>query len=385
MLLHVPKAEAEITLSKGYVSKAKPKKGILLHLHGCGGLSTKDLMGEWFKHFERSGYRVVAPDSFAEDRPPKSCAEPYPFKQQIHALRVDQTNRAVEKLSADFPGTPIYVWGHSEGSSLAMRLKQGFAGVVLTGGACGYGREKSIDLPANVPLVILMGDPKIDHFLRDQLRGTGETSMRSLCQRVVYSDRWRWTIFTDMGHIIPIWDKRVLDAVNDVIPISQKYVGVAPPRKVPLGSGYRVRKETKKAFRTRYLGWKKNKAFAIGPSGSWGAAAGWGNTVDARLQALYRCQVYTKRGRCAIYAVNDHIVLGRRSSYEVERVQMYLTALGYDPGPIDGIWGGKTLKALNAVRADKELPAIKSLDEKTLELLEEWHFFHSGTRELPNK
>ena len=67
------------------------------------------------------------------------------------------------------------------------------------------------------------------------------------------------------------------------------------------------------------------------------------------------------------------------------RVQMYLTALGYNPGPIDGIWGGKTLKALNAVRADKELPAIKSLDEKTLELLEEWHFFHSGTRELPNK
>ncbi len=53
----------------------------------------------------------------------------------------------------------------------------------------------------------------------------------------------------------------------------------------------------------------------------------------------------------------------------VRQVQEALTELGYDPGPIDGAWGGKTLTALNALRADKSLEPVTELETTSLELL----------------
>jgi peptidoglycan hydrolase-like protein with peptidoglycan-binding domain len=53
----------------------------------------------------------------------------------------------------------------------------------------------------------------------------------------------------------------------------------------------------------------------------------------------------------------------------VREVQQLLTDLGYDPGPVDGAWGAKTLAALNALRAAHGLPEVGALDESSLELL----------------
>jgi len=54
----------------------------------------------------------------------------------------------------------------------------------------------------------------------------------------------------------------------------------------------------------------------------------------------------------------------------VKKTQQLLTDLGYDPGPIDGAWGPKTLGALNALRADRSLPPVTELDRTSQNLLQ---------------
>lgn len=53
----------------------------------------------------------------------------------------------------------------------------------------------------------------------------------------------------------------------------------------------------------------------------------------------------------------------------VKETQKLLTELGYDPGPIDGVWGANTLGALNALRADQSLPPVTEMDKTSQELL----------------
>jgi len=54
----------------------------------------------------------------------------------------------------------------------------------------------------------------------------------------------------------------------------------------------------------------------------------------------------------------------------VRDIQKLLTELGYDPGPIDGAWGAKTLGAVNALRAGKSLPTVTKLDRASQKLLQ---------------
>ena len=45
--------------------------------------------------------------------------------------------------------------------------------------------------------------------------------------------------------------------------------------------------------------------------------------------------------------------------------QTNLAKRGYDPGPLDGLWGGKTMRALQSFQKDKGLPVTGSLDGET--------------------
>ena len=38
---------------------------------------------------------------------------------------------------------------------------------------------------------------------------------------------------------------------------------------------------------------------------------------------------------------------------DIMKAQNILTELGYEPGPVDGVWGGKTKKALNNFYQEK--------------------------------
>ena len=47
------------------------------------------------------------------------------------------------------------------------------------------------------------------------------------------------------------------------------------------------------------------------------------------------------------------------------RAQEHLKALGYQPGPVDGILGGKTRDALRQYQTAKELAVTGNLDDAT--------------------
>ncbi len=59
-------------------------------------------------------------------------------------------------------------------------------------------------------------------------------------------------------------------------------------------------------------------------------------------------------------------LLSASPSPQIRTVQSELKALGYQPGPIDGLWGGKTRRALKKFQKDQGLPVTGRLDEVTL-------------------
>lgn len=46
--------------------------------------------------------------------------------------------------------------------------------------------------------------------------------------------------------------------------------------------------------------------------------------------------------------LNKVVLSGDRSTQKVVEIQRLLTELGYKPGPVDGIYGGKTRRAIRA-------------------------------------
>jgi poly(beta-D-mannuronate) lyase len=61
-------------------------------------------------------------------------------------------------------------------------------------------------------------------------------------------------------------------------------------------------------------------------------------------------------------------------------VQEGMLRLGYDPGPIDGAWGGKTRAAMNELRAEHGLPPAQELSGSSLALI---HRVSPGPMSLP--
>ncbi len=51
---------------------------------------------------------------------------------------------------------------------------------------------------------------------------------------------------------------------------------------------------------------------------------------------------------------------------EVKRVQESLVALGYDPGPIDGLVGPRTVSALRKFESDNGLPVRGQLSSELM-------------------
>lgn len=55
---------------------------------------------------------------------------------------------------------------------------------------------------------------------------------------------------------------------------------------------------------------------------------------------------------------------GPMSSADIRNLQSRLKSLGYDPGPIDGIAGLRTLDALNQYRATRYLSRVAQVDRR---------------------
>jgi hypothetical protein len=107
---------------------------------------------------------------------------------------------------------------------------------------------------------------------------------------------------------------------------------------------------------------------AVGPRNHWGYDRGTVSVEDAKLNALYWCAYSQKRNGwkpkpCAVYAINQKVVFGKISKVELKKIQERLNELGFNPGPIDGDWGSKTRRAMNAFLTNRGITPTQEIDE----------------------
>ena len=97
-----------LALPGGYKTRA-PTHGIVLHLHGCDGLVKSGVLGEWLSRLQQMAFKVYAPNSFGERRHPPSCKPPFPTKNAIYSLRLDQTICAIKAVRTKHPKSKLYI------------------------------------------------------------------------------------------------------------------------------------------------------------------------------------------------------------------------------------------------------------------------------------
>jgi hypothetical protein len=312
--------ESDPTLARGaYISDVSPVKGIVLHLHGCDGPSFSGWIEAWFRYLENSGLKVIAPNSFNEPRPGQSCntAPPFPDQEEIAAVRLKQTLRVSEIVKRTYPDVPLYVWGHSEGASLAYLLDGQFAGIIAgiiaTGHVCGHRAKALIRVPSEVPLLSIMGSAELDPYLSMNITAGQHGSLATLCQRVMANNRnWKWVQFDDLAHFVPIWHPGVLFEVSAFLKTLARYRG--PDASIELAglSDIKPGANAKSQFESEYRKGKGFRAFAIGPGGTYGYGFAPSSIHDAKLNALYFCNRYLVQKlparRCVVYAEGDKVV-----------------------------------------------------------------------------
>ena len=197
------------------------ERGVVLHLHGCGGLGLESYKWDFAKLFMDASLVVVAPDSFADPRPPSGCpvvtgrttrgVVSSGVRELITDVRHRQAKYALERVRADFPDLPVVVWGHSEGGGIANRLDDKVAGIVTTGYACGWRATAATSIRKDVPLLAIMGTD--DPYLSWAVRGSGHGSLDRLCDHVFRSPAWEYVIVDGMGHQPVVRRRKVREAV----------------------------------------------------------------------------------------------------------------------------------------------------------------------------
>ena len=215
------------TIVKGYVSKTAPANGIVLYLHGCDGSFNTSPAVDWYDWLERSGFKVFAPNSFAETRPPVSCSAPYPDKDKIFAIRFTQTARVLERLMQEYSGNRIFVWGHSEGAGVANMLPQRVAGILTTGYPCGFKRSPTTFIHSDVPILVIMGSERFDYYLLEAHLASGYATLNDLCADTFQAHtRASWKQILSLGHAPYPGNLELFSAVNE-------FFGIEPPWLTP--------------------------------------------------------------------------------------------------------------------------------------------------------
>jgi hypothetical protein len=213
-------AAEDATLEKGYVSKNADNKGIVLYLHGCDGGFNASPAADWHDWLERSGFKVFAPNSFAEERPPVSCSAPYLYKDEIYAIRLRQTVRVLEQIIEGHRGVPIYVWGHSEGGGVANLLSQKVEGILTTGYPCGFKRTPVTQIRKDVRVLVVMGSERFDYYLLEAHLESGFATLADLCRETFRAHpKASWKQFYNLGHAPYPGNLELFAAVNEFLHI----------------------------------------------------------------------------------------------------------------------------------------------------------------------
>lgn len=187
------RGESDPPLEQGYISKAPLERGIVLSLHGCAVFPAVD----WNEFFERNGYKLFVPDSFAETRPTAACAYPYADLEQIIELRLRQAVRSLRVLKQRYPNEPVILWGHGEGGRVALSLDVPVSAVIITGHHCDLEDDKPLRTSRDIPMLVMQGDQisDIDQTFNISLFSTPEAR----CEKALTSPLWSYKIVPGEG------------------------------------------------------------------------------------------------------------------------------------------------------------------------------------------
>ena len=213
-----PYAEADDkSYAEADVFGQSAESGVLIYLHGCKG-GIYPWIRDWIRYLTANGFVVIAPDSFADPRPPATCSFPYPQKETIYGIRKRQAKFAIARVREEYPGVPIFVWGHSEGGGVVNLLDVQVDGIISSGYQCGYRSTGITYIRRDVPFLALQGTD--DFNISESLEYSVYLSLQSLCAAVMRSPQWRRVEVQGMGHTAPRSYPAVLEAVNQFLGIS---------------------------------------------------------------------------------------------------------------------------------------------------------------------
>ncbi|MGB9141172.1 MAG: hypothetical protein WCB71_03120 [Aestuariivirga sp.] len=275
----------DIPLLKGrsFPYRGLPLNGVVLHVHGCNGLGWDKYAEVWGAYFNALGYSFYAPDSFAESRPAELCGEIPPARAKdatmIMKLRIAQTQRTIAGLKQKYPGTPIYVWGHSEGAAVVKLLNVEVAGIVTSGDECDVGGSRTA-APASVPVLFMFGDndPNIEGF---KLPLTDKKMQK--CRNFVRNKKTRLVIVKNSKHEYWPWRPEIAKAMSQFIGAkSAGFPESQPPMKLLLT-------DSQQKTKANYLRAENHRALAVSTGGSAAWGSKWDFVEDARQFALYEC------------------------------------------------------------------------------------------------
>jgi len=262
---------------------APPLQGIVLFVHGCNGLAWGKGSEIWGSYFNALGYNYFAPDSFAEPRPSEVCGDASQTRARdqttILKLRIAQTLRSIAELKKRYPGLPVYVWGHSEGSAVVKYINADVSGIIASGDECDAG-GLGIAAPASVPVLYLFGEN--DPFVEGSKLPLRDKDMQK-CRKYVRNKKTKIVIIKNNKHDIWPWRPEVAKAMSEFI--GAKPFSLAKFR--PVEKFTLTAKQT--AERALYQKNPDHKAFAVRSNGAFSWATKWDFAEDVQQFTLYDC------------------------------------------------------------------------------------------------
>jgi len=199
----------------------KPSRGVILHLHDCGGLhSDKGWQREWVDYFTVSGFLVIAIDSFADVRPPPVACPGTPWnyaRNLIYTLRTRQAQHAVTMIRKKYSGRTVFVWGHGEGGVTAQTMTAKLDGVISTGTPCP---DEWLEGNSETPIIIIQGTD--DEYLSEAKNNPLYGSLDDRCKMLMNQPNWEWLTVKGMGHAAELWREDVRARVAKFLAIPIK-------------------------------------------------------------------------------------------------------------------------------------------------------------------
>lgn len=297
---HEPATGEDIPLLKGAKSFhiGSTPRGIVLQLHGCNGMGWNRYAEIWGAYFNAQGYDFFAPDSFSEPRPPEACGDASQRRARdqtiILKLRIAQTLRSIAELKKRYPGLPIYVWGHSEGSAIIKYINADVAGIIASGDECDAGGLR-IAAPASVPVLYMFGDR--DPFIEGSKLPLTDKDMLK-CRKYVRNKKTKIVIIKNSKHDIWPWRPEVAKAMSEFIGAEPFALAQSrPAAKLTLN-------EMQASAKALYLRHRGHKAFAANANGTFSWVSEWEFAEDARQFTLYDC---ARRDHMNVFKLSTHV------------------------------------------------------------------------------